>query len=56
MHGRFERRWDVGIDDILALDAVWGDCDGICPEDLNGDRVVIVNDLLISNQAWGTCK
>ena len=35
----------VGVNDLLAIIAVWGPCAN-CDEDLNGDSVVNVNDLL----------
>ena len=36
----------VDVNDLLALLAAWGPCDGSCPEDVNSDGTVNVNDLL----------
>jgi hypothetical protein len=43
---------EIDINDLLAIIAAFGDCDG-CPEDLNGDGTVDVNDLLIVLACWG---
>ena len=42
----------VGVEELLALIAAWGDCDD-CPEDINGDGTVDVSDLLIVIGNWG---
>lgn len=41
----------VGVNDILALIAVWGPCE-TCSADLNGDGVVNVTDLLEVIANW----
>ena len=41
----------VGVNDLLALIAEWGTCQG-CSEDLNGDGVVNVTDLLEVIANW----
>ncbi|MEE2908026.1 MAG: S8 family serine peptidase [Planctomycetota bacterium] len=46
---------EVAVDDILAVIAAFGPCDG-CPEDVNGDGTVDVNDLLQVLNCWnGAC-
>ncbi|MHC4218202.1 MAG: right-handed parallel beta-helix repeat-containing protein, partial [Planctomycetota bacterium] len=42
----------VGRANLAALRASWGPCAGDCPEDLDGDGVVGVRDLLIVLAAW----
>ncbi len=44
----------VGVPDLLALLAEWGECPG-CPADLTGDDTVGVPDLLALLAAWGDC-
>jgi hypothetical protein len=39
----------------MCIDDVMGDIECICPEDLNGDGVVNVSDLLLIMAAWGAC-
>ncbi|UCD74335.1 MAG: hypothetical protein JSV91_11150 [Phycisphaerales bacterium] len=41
----------VDIDDIFAILAAWGPCDG-CPEDVNGDGVVDIDDLFEVLANW----
>ena len=43
---------NVGVEEMLAIIAAWGPCDG-CPEDLNNDGVVDVADMLIVIAQWG---
>lgn len=43
-----------GFVNVLDLIAVW-ETAGTSPEDLNGDEIVNVNDLLILIGAWGPC-
>jgi len=43
----------VGINDLLTLIAMWGDCKTECHADLNGDGAVNVIDLLQLIDAWG---
>ncbi len=47
----------VGILDLLALLAAWGDCPvkGECSADLNGDGTVGILDLLTLLANWGPC-
>ena len=44
----------VGIQDLLALIAAWGDCPGAgdCPADVNADGVVNIEDLLTLLSNW----
>ena len=42
----------VNFNDVLALLAAWGPCEGDCPEDLDGDGVVGFADLLIILAHW----
>jgi hypothetical protein len=42
---------DVDTEDLLAVLAAWGDCDG-CPEDFNGDGVVDTEDMLVVLANW----
>lgn len=44
----------VGLDDLLAVLAGWGDCAG-CPGDVNADGLVGLDDLLAVLAAWGPC-
>jgi hypothetical protein len=46
---------EVGVDDVLALLAVWGPSSGGGPPDYDGDGEVSVNDLLILLADWGDC-
>ncbi|UCD74334.1 MAG: S8 family serine peptidase [Phycisphaerales bacterium] len=41
----------VNIDDVFAVLAAWGPCDG-CPEDVNGDGVVNIDDLFEVLANW----
>lgn len=41
----------VGIDDIFASLAAWGDCPA-CPEDLNADNVVDIDNLFEVLAHW----
>lgn len=47
----------VGVDDLLAMFAVWGVCPGPCPPscpgDINGDCAVGVDDFLVLLASWG---
>lgn len=43
----------VGIDDFLAMLALWGPCPAPCPPDLDGDGQVGINDVLILLGSWG---
>ncbi|MEE8458277.1 MAG: PQQ-binding-like beta-propeller repeat protein, partial [Phycisphaerales bacterium] len=45
----------VGIEDFLALLALWGPCAG-CAADLDGDGAVTITDLLAVLAAWGLCN
>jgi len=47
----------VGTEDLLALLAAWGPCDGSgdCPADLDGNGSVDTSDLLALLSAWGPC-
>ncbi len=47
----------VGVPDLLALLAAWGDCVAgePCPADLTGDGSVGVPDLLLLLSQWGNC-
>jgi hypothetical protein len=42
----------VGIDDLLAIVAAWGPCEG-CTADINWNGIVDVNDLLATLAAYG---
>lgn len=44
----------VGVTDLLAVLADWGDCPG-CAADLDGDGTVGVGDLLLVLGGWGPC-
>ncbi len=44
----------VGIGDILAVLAAWGNAGG--PEDLSGNGVVDFPDVLAVLAAWGPCE
>ena len=44
----------VGVSDVLALIASWGNCNG-CSADIDGNGVVNVSDLLSVIEAWGPC-
>lgn len=49
----------VGLGDLLAVLASWGDCatgDTRCVGDLDGDARVALPDLLIVLTDWGTCR
>ena len=43
----------VGVNDLLALIAVWGTCDN-CVEDINHDGTVNVTDLLVVIGNWSS--
>jgi hypothetical protein len=43
----------VDIDDLFAVLAAWGPCDG-CPEDINNDGVVNIDDVFEVLTNWGT--
>ena len=42
----------VDFGDVLAILAVWGPCEGDCPEDLDGDGVVGFGDILVVLASW----
>jgi hypothetical protein len=44
----------VGVNDILAIIAEWGECVG-CSADINVSGTVYVTDLLIVIDGWGEC-
>ena len=44
----------VNTEDLLAVLAAWGPCEG-CPEDIDADGVVDTADLLFLLGAWGDC-
>ena len=44
----------VDVDDLIAIIADWGACNG-CNADLNNDGDVDTDDLLIVLAAWGSC-
>ncbi len=44
----------VGIEDLLAILATWGECNG-CPADLDCSFVVDIGDILAVLTAWGPC-
>ncbi|UCD75146.1 MAG: hypothetical protein JSV91_15355, partial [Phycisphaerales bacterium] len=44
----------IDIDDLFALLAAWGPCDG-CAEDLNNDGWVDIDDIFEVLAAWGPC-
>ena len=44
----------VDIDDVFAVLAAWGPCEG-CPEDVNFDGLVNIDDLFDILAAWGPC-
>jgi Ca2+-binding EF-hand superfamily protein len=44
----------IGVEDLLAILASWGACQG-CPTDIDGDGLVQVGDLLIVLARWGDC-
>ena len=44
----------VGTNDLLAVIAAWGACNG-CPADINGDGWVDTDDILAIIAAWGSC-
>jgi hypothetical protein len=50
--GDIDHDGDVDTQDLLALLAAWGPCEG-CPEDLNGDGIVNTEDLLTLLANWG---
>ncbi len=45
----------IAVEDLIALLAAWGECEG-CPEDLDGDGAVAVGDLIILLAEWGNCQ
>ena len=45
---------DVGVDDVLAVLAVWGQST-TGPEDVNGDGIITVDDLLVLLANYGPC-
>ena len=45
----------VDIDDLFAILAAWGPCDG-CPEDVNADGVVDIDDIFEVLANWGPCS
>lgn len=45
----------VGVDDLLALLALWGPCPAPCDADLDGDGEVEVDDILALLAMWGNC-
>ena len=45
---------EVDFEDLLALLAAWGPCDG-CPEDINRDGTVSFSDILLVLSSWGPC-
>ncbi len=51
--GDFNSDGEVGVEDLLAMLAVWGDADA--QVDLNGDGEVGVEDLLALLALWGEC-
>ncbi|MBX3373649.1 MAG: hypothetical protein KF817_07430, partial [Phycisphaeraceae bacterium] len=46
--------WAVDFNDLLAVLAAWGPCEG-CPEDLSGNDEVDFADVLIVLANWGDC-
>jgi len=44
----------VDTDDLLAVLAAWGSCEG-CAADVNEDGLVNTDDLLLLLSAWGSC-
>jgi hypothetical protein len=46
---------DVGFNDLVAVLAAWGPCEGACPEDIDGSGDVGFNDLVAVLAAWGAC-
>lgn len=45
----------VNIDDVFAVLAAWGPCNG-CPEDLDDNGTVDIDDLFIVLGDWGPCE
>ncbi|MDG2291468.1 MAG: S8 family serine peptidase [Phycisphaerales bacterium] len=45
----------VGVDDLLALIANWGPCNG-CAGDFDGSGAIGVDDLLLLIGSWGPCS
>lgn len=47
----------VGVNDLLDIISLWGDCpsSGDCNADVNDDGMVNVSDLLLIIDAWGPC-
>ncbi len=45
----------VDFDDLVAVLASWGPCDG-CPADIDGDGLVGLDDVLATLSAWGACE
>ena len=46
----------VGVADLLAVIAAWGDSCSDCPEDVNNDSSIDVSDILLIINSWGVCK
>ena len=44
----------VGVEDLLAIIATWGNAGG--PEDIDGSGMVGTGDLLIILDDWGWCE
>jgi hypothetical protein len=50
----FDDSGAVGTEDLLAVLAAWGPCEG-CPEDLDGDGNVGTDELILVIGKWGSC-
>ncbi|UCD76842.1 MAG: S8 family serine peptidase [Phycisphaerales bacterium] len=51
MHGDVDRSGVVDIDDVFAVLAAWGPCDG-CLEDVNADGIVNIDDVFGILASW----